>query len=77
MVQGYGNRKFHSNIELRAWLKLEKLGGTVMRRLLTGYVIGFNRHHHRSGHVFQNRNTRCGTEKHNMGLDNQRNGKLR
>lgn len=26
-----------------------------MRRLLTGYVIGFNRRHNRRGHLFQNR----------------------
>jgi putative transposase len=26
-----------------------------MRRLLTGYVIGFNRRHKRRGHLFQNR----------------------
>lgn len=28
---------------------------TVMRRLLTGYVIRFNHRHRRSGHLFQNR----------------------
>jgi len=28
---------------------------TVMRRLLTGYAVSFNRRHHRSGHLFQNR----------------------
>ncbi len=28
---------------------------TVMRRLLTGYAIGFNRRHKRSGRLFQNR----------------------
>jgi len=28
---------------------------TVMRRLLTGYAVSFNRRHHRHGHVFQNR----------------------
>jgi hypothetical protein len=28
---------------------------TLMRRLLTGYAIGFNRRHQRSGHLFQNR----------------------
>ena len=28
---------------------------TVMRRLLTGYAISFNRRHHRHGHLFQNR----------------------
>ncbi len=28
---------------------------TVMRRLLTGYAIGFNRRHNRSGYLFQNR----------------------
>ena len=28
---------------------------TLMRRLLTGYAIGFNRRHRRSGHLFQNR----------------------
>jgi putative transposase len=27
----------------------------VMRRLLTGYAIYFNRRYHRSGHLFQNR----------------------
>jgi len=28
---------------------------SVMRRLLTGYAIRFNRRHHRYGHLFQNR----------------------
>ena len=28
---------------------------TVMRRLLTGYAVSYNRRHHRSGHLFQNR----------------------
>jgi len=28
---------------------------TVMRRLLTGYAIGYNRRHRRWGHLFQNR----------------------
>lgn len=28
---------------------------TVMRRLLTGYAIWYNRRHHRAGHLFQNR----------------------
>ncbi|MGB5424979.1 MAG: transposase [Desulfobacterales bacterium] len=28
---------------------------TLMRRLLTGYVVGFNRRHNRCGHLFQNR----------------------
>ena len=28
---------------------------TVMRRLLTGYAVSFNRRHRRYGHVFQNR----------------------
>jgi len=28
---------------------------TVMRRLLTGYAVSFNRRHKRSGHLFQNR----------------------
>ncbi|WP_076750539.1 helix-turn-helix domain-containing protein [Desulfatitalea tepidiphila] len=28
---------------------------TVMRRLLTGYAVGHNRRHDRSGHLFQNR----------------------
>jgi len=28
---------------------------TVMRRLLTGYALWYNRTHHRNGHVFQNR----------------------
>ena len=28
---------------------------TVMRRLLTSYAVHFNRRHHRSGHLFQNR----------------------
>ncbi len=27
----------------------------VMQRLLTGYVVGYNRRHRRSGHLFQNR----------------------
>jgi putative transposase len=38
---------------------LLKTGGTsistVMRRLLTGYAIHYNRRHHRYGHLFQNR----------------------
>ncbi|MDZ4184663.1 MAG: transposase [Desulfuromonadales bacterium] len=28
---------------------------TIMRRLLTGYAVRFNRRHKRSGHLFQNR----------------------
>jgi len=28
---------------------------TLMRRLLTGYVVSFNRRHRRYGHLFQNR----------------------
>jgi REP element-mobilizing transposase RayT len=28
---------------------------TVMRRLLTGYAVNFNRRHRRAGHLFQNR----------------------
>ena len=28
---------------------------TLMRRLLTGYVVSFNRRHKRHGHLFQNR----------------------
>ena len=28
---------------------------TLMRRLLTGYAVSFNRRHHRIGHLFQNR----------------------
>jgi REP element-mobilizing transposase RayT len=28
---------------------------TVMRRLLTGYAVSFNRRHRRNGHLFQNR----------------------
>ena len=28
---------------------------TIMRRLLTGCVVTFNRRHHRHGHLFQNR----------------------
>jgi putative transposase len=28
---------------------------TVMRRLLTGYALWYNRRHHRHGHLFQNR----------------------
>jgi putative transposase len=28
---------------------------TIMRRLLTGYVVSFNRRHKRHGHLFQNR----------------------
>jgi hypothetical protein len=27
----------------------------VMKRLLTGYAVNFNRHHNRCGHLFQNR----------------------
>jgi len=38
---------------------LFKTGGipiaTIMRRLLTGHAIYFNRRHHRNGHLFQNR----------------------
>jgi putative transposase len=29
--------------------------GTVMRRLMTGYAVTFNRRHRRAGHLFQNR----------------------
>ena len=29
--------------------------GKMMRRLLTGYAVRFNRRHQRSGHLFQNR----------------------
>lgn len=29
--------------------------GSLMRRLLTGYAVTFNRRHRRSGHLFQNR----------------------
>ena len=29
--------------------------GTVMRRLLTGYAVTYNRRHRRHGHLFQNR----------------------
>ena len=37
-------------------LKTGKLPiATVMRRLLTGYAVTFNRRHHRTGHLFQNR----------------------
>jgi putative transposase len=28
---------------------------TVMRRLLTGYAVGYNRRHRRHGHLFQDR----------------------
>ena len=28
---------------------------TIMRRILTGYAVSFNRRHQRSGHLFQNR----------------------
>ncbi len=28
---------------------------TVMRRLLTGHAVRYNRRHHRHGHLFQNR----------------------
>lgn len=28
---------------------------TSMRRLLTGYVVNFNKRHRRAGHLFQNR----------------------
>jgi hypothetical protein len=28
---------------------------TVMKRLLTGYAMHYNRRHHRHGHLFQNR----------------------
>ena len=28
---------------------------TLMRRLITGYAVGFNRRHQRIGHLFQNR----------------------
>ena len=38
---------------------LARTGGAplsmVMRLLLTGYAVSFNRRHHRSGHLFQNR----------------------
>jgi putative transposase len=28
---------------------------SVMKRVLTGYAVGFNRRHNRQGHLFQNR----------------------
>ena len=28
---------------------------SIMRRILTGYVVNFNKHHRRHGHLFQNR----------------------
>ena len=33
---------------------------TVMRRLLTGYAVSFNRRHRRYGHLFQNRRQTTG-----------------
>ena len=37
-------------------LKTGSVGlSTVMRRLLTGYAVTFNKRHHRWGHLFQNR----------------------
>jgi REP element-mobilizing transposase RayT len=29
--------------------------GQSMKRVLTGYVVNFNRRHHRYGHLFENR----------------------
>jgi REP element-mobilizing transposase RayT len=43
---------FHAHFLFRSGVEpLSRL----MRRLLTGYVIGFNRRHGRSGQLFQNR----------------------
>jgi len=42
----------HAHLLLRP--KRTKLS-IFMRRLLTGYAVNFNRRHHRSGHLFQNR----------------------
>jgi putative transposase len=42
----------------------------VMRRLLTGYAINFNKRHKRSGHLFQNRykSVLCDEEQHLLQL---------
>ena len=42
----------HFHLQIRSG---EKPLGVVMRRLLTGYAMGFNRRNARSGHLFQNR----------------------
>ena len=42
----------HAHLLLRAGLTPIS---TVMRRLLTGYAVSFNRRHNRCGHLFQNR----------------------
>ncbi len=42
----------HFHLEMRSG---EKPLGTVMKRVLTGYAMGFNRRNVRSGHLFENR----------------------
>ena len=42
----------HAHILLRTG---QSLLATVMRRLLTGYAVSYNRRHRRHGHLFQNR----------------------
>lgn len=42
----------HAHLLLRTGLKPL---ATIMRRLLTGYAVRFNRRHRRQGHLFQNR----------------------
>ncbi len=52
MIRGIERRKIF-------WNKKDRTGNvplpTLMRRLLTGYVIGFNKRHRRYGQLFQNR----------------------
>lgn len=63
-----GNQVASTGVKLYGWCLmpnhahlLVKTGSTplstMMRRLLTGYAIGFNRRHNRVGHVFSNRYT--------------------
>ena len=65
-VERLGNILLHTSTKCYAWALIPnhfhlllKTGdipiSSVMRRLLTGYAVSFNRRHGRHGHLFQNR----------------------
>lgn len=65
-LRRFGSILLHTETECYAWALIPnhfhlllKTGNvpiaTLMRRLLTGYAVGFNRRHRRSGYLFQNR----------------------
>ncbi len=69
-----------TGVEVLAWALLPnhlhllvRTGGrplaTVMRRLLTGYAVAFNRRHRRIGHLFQNRYRSIVVEEEVYGLE--------